>query len=264
MEMREPSSVPNAAEEQTLQPAPAAASAEENQASEFETVDNTDPEEAAEMEMTEGFQALTREALLDKAAAVLAKDASEISTDDIRYLRQQFNAFRRAAETGTEEAPQDEAVASETEDAEFKDILNRIREKKAEYTAKVEAERAENLRKKEAVIAEIIALAEDTDNVNRTFPRYRELQDEFNAIGDVPATDDTSVWKRFQEARERYSDNLKINKELRDYDFKKNLDSKQLILDESEKLVAEEDVITAYKRLQELHIKWRQIGPVAK
>ena len=216
------------------------------------------------MEMTEGFQALTREALLDKAAAVLAKDASEISTDDIRYLRQQFNAFRRAAETGTEEAPQDEPVASETEDAEFKDILNRIREKKAEYTAKVEAERAENLRKKEAVIAEIIALAEDTDNVNRTFPRYRELQDEFNAIGDVPATDDTSVWKRFQEARERYSDNLKINKELRDYDFKKNLDSKQLILDESEKLVAEEDVITAYKRLQELHIKWRQIGPVAK
>ncbi len=113
-------------------------------------------------------------------------------------------------------------------------------------------------------MAEIEALAADTDNVNRTFPRYRELQDEFNATGDVPPTEDTAIWKAFQEAREHYSDNLKINKELRDYDFKKNLDSKQLLLAEAESLVAEEDVILAYRRLQELHNKWRQIGPVAK
>lgn len=72
------------------------------------------------------------------------------------------------------------------------------------------------------------------------------------------------MWKRFQDAREHYSDNLKINKELRDYDFKKNLDSKTLLLEEAERLAAEDDVITAYRRLQELHNKWRRIGPVAK
>ena len=72
------------------------------------------------------------------------------------------------------------------------------------------------------------------------------------------------MWKKFQDARERYSDNLKINKELRDYDFKKNLDSKQLLLDEAEGLLTDDDIITAYRRLQELHNKWRRIGPVAK
>ncbi|MFG6385130.1 MAG: DUF349 domain-containing protein, partial [Muribaculaceae bacterium] len=152
----------------------------------------------------------------------------------------------------------------DSEDDEIKAILADIREKKARHTAEVEAERAANLQKKEAIINEIIALADDTDNVNRTFPRYRELQDEFNALGEVPANEETAIWKRFQEAREKYSDNLKINKELRDYDFKKNLETKQLLLNEASELVAEEDVITAYRRLQELHNKWRRIGPVAK
>jgi len=264
MEMRDPSSTPSNAEEQTLQPVPAETSIEDSQISEFETVAGEDPEDAAEMEMTDGFQPLTREALIDNAKAILGKEASEISTDDIRRLRQQYNTFRKATEPASESEDADPEAAPEADDVEFKELLNQIREKKAEYTAKLEAERAENLRRKEAIVDEILALADDTDNVNRTFPRYRELQDEFNAIGDVPPTDDTAIWKRFQEARERYSDNLKINKELRDYDFKKNLDSKQLILDEAGKLVAEEDVIIAYKRLQELHIKWRQIGPVAK
>ena len=100
-------------------------------------------------------------------------------------------------------------------------------------------------------------MAEDTDNVNRTFPVYRELQDQFNAVGDVDPQEDTAVWKRFQEARERYSDNLKINKELRDYDFKKNLAEKQVLLEEARHLAEVDDVISAYRRLQELHTKWR-------
>ncbi|MDE6574114.1 MAG: DUF349 domain-containing protein, partial [Muribaculaceae bacterium] len=96
------------------------------------------------------------------------------------------------------------------------------------------------------------------------FPRYRELQEEFNAIGDVEPTEETSVWKRYQDAREKYSDNLKINKELRDYDFKKNLSEKEQLLAEAVALGTMEDVIAAYRRLQDLHNKWRQIGPVAK
>ncbi len=107
-------------------------------------------------------------------------------------------------------------------------------------------------------------LAEDTDNVNRTFPRYRELVEEFNATGDVPPTEETSLWKRFSDAREKFSDNLKINKELRDYDFKKNLEAKQEIIDETRKLTAIDDIIEAYRRLGDLHDDWRRIGPVAK
>lgn len=277
MEMRDPASAANFADGQTPQPELANPSSDDIQNKEFETAGGVDPEKAAEDEMTEAqeveqseentLEPLTRELIISAAKAVYEKDAADITTDDIRHLRQQWNAFRKSeqAEAATAEAEEAPAAdAGDSEDDEFKAILADIREKKARHTAEVEAERAANLQKKEAIINEIIALADDTDNVNRTFPRYRELQDEFNALGEVPANEETAIWKRFQEAREKYSDNLKINKELRDYDFKKNLETKQLLLNESSELVAEEDVITAYRRLQELHNKWRRIGPVAK
>lgn len=107
-------------------------------------------------------------------------------------------------------------------------------------------------------------MAEDTDNVNRLFPRFRELTQEFKTVGDVPPTDMTDLYRNYSAAVERFYDQLKINKDLRDYDFKKNLEQKQLLIDEAEKLAEEEDVIIAFRRLQELHDKWREIGPVAK
>ena len=284
MEMPEKSSANLPAEDQTLETAQKKEAA--NLASESETIetvgdDAVDPERAAEDEMTEALdeeendekvsEALSYETIGAVLAELEAKDPADISSDEIRRLRQQLNLLHKAY-TDTQRAlwvehGNDLATFGETEtqeEAELKNRLNALRERKAARAAEQEAERQANLERKNAIIAEIIALAEDTDNVNRTFPRYRELQDEFNQVGDVPAVDETSVWKRFQEARERYSDNLKINKELRDYDFKKNLDSKQLLLDEARKLVVEEDVIVAYRRLQELHNKWRRIGPVAK
>ncbi len=277
MEMRDPASAANLPDEQTPQPVPAEVSADVTETVELEAACGTESESAADEEMAVAEEAsadgrvsepLTYAALMEAANEVLAKDASEISTDDIRHLRQQWNAFRKSEQAEDVAAEAEDAAeateVAEPEDEEFKAVLAKIREKKADYTAKLEAERAENLKRKDEIIAEIMALADDTDNVNRTFPRYRELQDEFNALGEVPATEETSVWKRFQEARERYSDNLKINKELRDYDFKKNLESKTLLLDEANALLAEEDIIVAYRRLQELHNKWRRIGPVAK
>lgn len=233
--------------------------------------------EAAEIsanadEAGETYAPATPESLLADARELLAKDAADISNDEIRRLRQHFNSLCKAA-AGAEDAAEqaaesaednaDEARESETE-AEFQTVIAQLREKKAEWTAQQEALRAKNLERKNEIIAEIYALAEDTDNVNRTFPRYRELQDEFNATGEVDPTEETAVWKRFQDAREKFSDNLKINKELRDYDFKKNLAEKEVLLAEAVELANVDDVIAAYRRLQEMHNKWRQIGPVAK
>lgn len=280
MEMRDPSTAGTAAEEQTLNRTPEAGVIDNQPDNESapETIDGCDPEAVVEEEMTEAEDLqtevegeVTKEALLAAAKSLSDKSPADYSGDDVRRLRQQYNTLRRN-EVDTERAAWIEAGNAaadfvETEDAagaEILGLLNTIKERKAAYAAEQEAQRADNLRRKNEIVDAIIALAEDTDNVNRTFPRYRELQDEFNAIGDVPPTDETSIWKRFQDARERYSDNLKINKELRDYDFKKNLDTKQLLLNEAEGLINEADVITAYRRLQELHIKWRRIGPVAK
>ncbi len=259
MEMNDPASANIPAEETTLNPTAADAVAVEPTSAEMENIDGINPEEAAEDIAAE---ALSEESILEAARNLLAREAAEISPEEIRRLRQQFVSLHKSGQDSSDEEAA--APADSSFEEEFKKIFSEIKEKKAQYTAKIEAEQLANLDRKKAIVAEIIALAEDTDNVNKTFPRYRELQDEFNAIGDVPPTDDTAIWKQFQDARERYSDNLKINKELRDYDFKKNLDSKQLLLSEAEALIAEEDVITAYRRLQELHNKWRQIGPVAK
>lgn len=229
-------------------------------------------EEQAEQEKRE----ITAETLLADALALLEKDAADVSTDEIRRLRQHFSMLHKTVEAPAAEGVAGEAVepAPEAEAKEeahvdetaarFDEVIEKLRAKKAAWAAEQEAQRAANLDRKNAIIEEIIALADDTDNVNRTFPRYRELQDEFNAVGDVDPTQETAVWKRFQEARERYSDNLKINKELRDYDFKKNLADKEALLAEVAVLVGEEDIIGAYRRLQELHNRWRQIGPVAK
>ncbi len=217
--------------------------------------------------------------LIEIAKNILQRDGADISREAINRLRSYYNTLSHNAAEKTEAetpTPEDEAKAAEGEETQpvrkpvseeeetFKQLFSEIKAKKADYAQQIEAQKAANLQAKNDIIAQILALAEDTDNVNRTFPRYRELQDQFNAIGEVPATDETTVWKRFQEARERYSDNLKINKELRDYDFKKNLESKELLIAEAHKLNDENDIITAFKRLQDLHAKWREIGPVAK
>ena len=206
---------------------------------------------------------MTLESLLASARDMLQKDAADISMDEIRRLRQHTAMLHKPVETdpdaeGAQGLPTDPIVV------EINNIVEELRARKAAWTAEQEAARAENLRIKNEIIEQIIALAEDTDNVNRTFPQYLELQSKFNATGDVVPSEETALWKRFQDARERYSDNLKINKELRDYDFKKNLEEKEGLLAEATELGAHEDVIVAYRRLQELHNKWRQIGPVAK
>ena len=207
--------------------------------------------------------------LIEQAKDIAAKDAADISREDINRLRGIYNSLSHVSATAHDS--QDEAgqpviedVTPSPLDEEFKTILNQIKEKKAAYAAEQEATKTANLERKNAIIAEILTLTDDTDNVNRSFPRYRELQDEFNTLGEVPATEETAIWKKFQDARERFSDNLKINKELRDYDFKKNLEQKELIINEAAALNNEEDIITAFKRLQDLHSKWREIGPVSK
>ena len=290
MEMRDPELNGVSAEENTINEAAAAATAPAAGCENEDTVAATDSDagelvpadddvvtevsddvvadEDSDDEASELEPEMTLQKLIETAQEMLNKEAGDISSDDVRHLRQQFNAIHNAMPEPSA-AESDEPVATEAADTAseaeiFLGLLAEIRHKKAEWAAQCEVQKSANLDKKKAIVFEIIALAEDTDNVNRTFPRYRELQDEFNAIGEVPATEDTAIWKQFQEARERYSDNLKINKELRDYDFKKNLDSKQLLLDEATALVDEPDVIVAYRRLQELHNKWRQIGPVAK
>lgn len=206
----------------------------------------------------------TAQDVLEAATALLEKSDEELSAENIRRLRQLFNMLHKQAPAAEGDTTEEAQPATDELEVRFNEVIETLRTRKAQWTAQQEQERAKNLERKNEIIGKILALAQDTDNVNRTFEQYRQLQEEFTAIGEVPATDETGVWKRFQDARECYSDNLKINKELRDYDFRRNLAEKEALLSEAESLTAHEDVIAAYRRLQDLHNKWRLIGPVAK
>ncbi len=214
---------------------------------------------------------LTKQRIAELASELAEKDAAEISRDEVARLKQQFYAIRhteleaeKAAflEKGNEESAF--APMPDADEERFKESLNLIKEKKARHAAEIEAIRMANLEAKNAIIEELTSMAGDTDNVNRHFQRFRELQQAFKTAGDVPPTHAGEQWKKYQDAVERFYDQLKVNKDLRDYDFKKNLEIKQLLCLEAEKLSEEPDVVTAFKRLQELHDKWRETGPVAK
>ena len=268
MEQRDPSTEPVKAQVNTLdnEAAPAA----ETVKTETETTpDMKTDENVADNQATR--HNMSKEELTASLAELSGKDPADISNDEVSRLKQQFYALRneeqrleRAAHA--EAGGSDEDFTPQTDKTEevFKALLAVIKEKKAAHRAAVEAEQQANYDKKKAIIDKLLELSADTDNVNRAFPAVRELQTQFKTIGEVPQTVASDLWKSYQDAVERFYDQLKINKELRDYDFKKNLAEKEALIAEAEKLQAEEDVIVAFKRLQELHDQWRAIGPVPK
>ena len=220
--------------------------------------------EAAECASEEN---VTRESLL-KTIEMIVADDSEIVADDVARIKQQFYTLHNELTLRRKDEAGEEGEAfTDTEDPieeRFKAAIAAIKEKKARQRAEIETRQAANLDKKEALINKLKTLGADTDNVNRHYQRIKEIQSEFKEIGEVPPQNATAIWKNYQDAVEAFYDQWKVNKELRDYDFKKNLAEKQLLLDEARKLTEEEDVITAFRRLQSLHDKWREIGPVAK
>ncbi|WP_289692407.1 DUF349 domain-containing protein [uncultured Duncaniella sp.] len=229
-------------------------------------------EELSEEVATErSHEPATKESILAALKLLSEKEPAEITNEEVSRLKQQFYAIRNEEQRNEREAfveagNQPEAFQPTTDETEeaFKAILATVKEKKAEQRAAIEAEQQKNYEHKKEIIDKIIEMGSDVDNANRFFQQVRDLQNEFKEIGEVPAPVAADLWKSYQDAVEKFYDQLKINKELRDYDFKKNLSEKELLVAEADKLRAEEDVIAAFRRLQELHEQWRSIGPVPK
>ncbi len=216
------------------------------------------------------YSAMSKAALVAALEELIQKPIDTIK-DDITQIKSAFFAIRKdeiAKEKeaflakGNEEAAF--AVLDDADETRLKELFNELKVKRAEFNAAQDALRTENLDKKLKIIAEIDAIAADVDNVNRQYNHIQQLQQEFKAIGEVPATHVTELWKNYQLAIEKFYDLLKMNKELRDYDFKKNLEIKQQLCAEAEALDDDNDIVSAFKKLQELHSQWREIGPVAK
>ena len=165
-----------------------------------------------------------------------------------------------------ESGPAAEDVSDELDHVEenFKSLYADYKRERAEYNKEQDALKEENLEKKKAIIEDLKALVEGQDDVSASFPAFREIQDRWRAVGPVPATAYRDINSSYQYNVERFYDRVKINRELRDLDFQKNLEAKEQFCEAAEKLSGDENIVTAFNELQKLHEQWKEYGPVAK
>lgn len=211
----------------------------------------------------------TKADIIERLKAI-AESNEDISRQDLDALKSSFyrlhkqegeTAYKAFIDGGGN--PEEFLPAPNTDEAEFKAQMAIIREKRAAVAAALEQEKAENYEKKLAIIEKIKAILASTDEVNKSYNDFKALQQEWNGIKNVPAEKATDLWKTYQVYVEQFYDTLKLNNELRAYDFKKNLELKTALCVAAEKLADEEDVISAFRKLQQLHDEFREIGPVA-
>ena len=202
--------------------------------------------------------ASTRQEIIDELKQLLEQDAAAIK-EQVDHLKTQFYS---TAEEVSEEAQ--EGVNDLEE--QFKELLSVYKAKRAEIAAEQAKEEADNLARKQAILDEMQAMVEgeNADQVMANLQRMRELQAEWKKIGAVPAPQVQTLRKAYQQYQEQFYDLVKINIELRDLDFKKNLELKTLLCEAAERLQNNENVVEANRALQQLHDEWAEIGPVAR
>ncbi len=170
--------------------------------------------------------------------------------------------MQEAEDMPAEETAEDNPFAQI--EAGFKELYSGYKKERAEYNRQLEKERENNLVLKEAVIADLKALLDKQEDVNATFPEFRKIQDRWRAVGPVPAQNYRNINDTYQLYVEQFYDMVKINRELRDLDFKKNLEIKEEFCRMAEKLAESPNVVEAFRELQKLHEQWKEYGPVAK
>ena len=206
----------------------------------------------------------------------MSKEAEAIKSAFYKRLQKEKADAGLAVGPVTEPAEEEEAAAEQAEEDNvganpfveiekgFKEIYNTYRKERAEFNRQLEKERENNLALKEAVIADLKALLEKQEDVNATFPEFREIQNRWRAVGPVPAQNYRNINETYQLYVEQFYDMVKINRELRDLDFKKNLEAKEQFCEQAEKLAESANIVEAFRELQKLHEQWKEYGPVAK
>ena len=239
------------------------------------TDENLKQENAAENRETQQEQAIGQRAYDSTADIIIrvkemAGDPLNASKEELDQLKLTFYKLHRAAVETARQSHLDNGFAPEdfradtTDENEYKAAMSIIKEKRAEQQRKVEQEREENALRKEAILERLQAMLDSADVEQASYTDFKALQQEWKTVGEVPAPKVADLWKRYQVLTERFYDLLKLSIEFREYDFKKNLETKTRLCEAAERLTEEEDVISAFHQLQKLHQEFREIGPVAK
>lgn len=174
------------------------------------------------------------------------------------------SAFYKTLVKEKEKAGEDQAEVFDAVEENFKTLYASYKKEKAEFTRQMDAVKEENLKLKQAVVEDLKALLDKDEDVSATFPEFREIQNRWKEIGAVPASAVRDINQTYHLYVEQFYDKLDINRELRDLDFKKNLEAKNELCQKAEELALSENTLEAFRELQKLHDAWKDLGPVAK
>ena len=250
--------------------------AEETKPEVEETAEPEAEETTPEVEVTEAEQHIAEQTFKTKDEVVarvqeIAQSGEAGDRAELNLLKQLFykfhnaevqEAFKAFVEAGGEE----DKFMPEIDTAEpvFREAMQAIRERRAAIQETLEKQKQDNLKRKLEILERIQQLASTPEEANKNFDEFKALHTEWKEIKAVPAERATELWKNYQLYVEQYYDLLKLGHELRDYDFKKNLETKMRLIQQAEALAENPDVLQAFNQLQTLHQEWKETGPVAK
>lgn len=243
-----------------------------NELEKMETVEETITPVTQEIENNDSprYHSMTKEELLTSIREVL--DAGNLEAHkEVAAMKQAFfnlktkeNLEELKAYVDAGNQPETFSAMPDEIETEFKQLYAKFKDLRAAYLAAAEEEKKKNLEKKQEILSKMKEISGDIDKVNTRYNEFRQLQQDFRDIKEVPAQAENETWKSFQNISEEFYDHLKMNKELRDLDFKKNLEAKKALIASAQKLMEMADVVAASREMQALHEEWRALGPVAK
>lgn len=212
----------------------------------------------------------TQEEVIERLTEI-NNNACDADKQEIDYLKQTFYKLHKSEQDTARKNfieqggnPEDFTPAPDPLEAKFKEIMSSIKEKRSAMAAEQEQEKEENLQKKLEILEKMKALTENTEDTGKIYNEFKQLQQKWNEIKQIPVGKINELWKTYQLYTEKFYDMVKLNNEFREYDFKKNLEQKTYLCEAAEKLAEEPDVVSAFHQLQKLHQEFRSIGPVAK
>ena len=235
-----------------------------------EVAETEKAEEAVEVEEQPAKVYTTKQEVIDRLKEIAHSDETPQKTE-VELLKTTFYKLHFAEREEQQKAyldaggdPETYQVTPDPQEEVFKAEMGVIKEKRQKAFQEQEAEKQENLKKKLDIIEKIKAMVTSPEEANKTYQDFKALQQQWKEIKAVPAEKANELWRNYQLYVEQFYDLLRLNSIARDEDFKKNLEAKTRLCEIAEKLADEEDVISAFHQLQDLHQQYREIGPVAK
>ncbi|MDR1339762.1 MAG: DUF349 domain-containing protein [Prevotellaceae bacterium] len=224
----------------------------------------------SEISVAKNYFLLSPQNLLDELKTLVDNFPVERIKKDVEAIRDAFYKDRHDFSENDDNEDDDESGESESGNAvdpvekEFDEYLEKYREKKAEYTRIAENRKEENYRQKLAIIEELKELIKEEEDLNLTFQKFHDIQNRWKEIAQVPQAHIKDLWDTWHYNVEKFYDYVKINRELRDLDLRRNLEAKNELVRKAEALLESPLVLEAFTQLQQYHDAWREIGPVPR